>query len=218
MTEPKKGGINLGSAISAMGGVWAILPDALKSAVAAISGDVAGELRARVGDQMHKAQPAGGAIAVLPIHGVITQRESWLTMLFGGTGTDAFGAAFDEVANSTAVSAIVLDIDSPGGSVYGVAELAGKIHAARKPGRPIWAIANSLMASAAYWIGSAADKLFVTPSGEMGSIGAMSIHVDQSEALTEAGLKVTFVYAGEYKVEGNEAEPLGDEAHAEMQR
>jgi len=73
-------------------------------------------------------------------------------------------------------------------------------------------------ASAAYWIGSQATKFYVTPSGEVGSIGVWSMHVDYSRANEQDGIAVTFVSAGEHKVEGNPHEPLSDEARAEMQR
>ena len=87
--------------------------------------------------------------------------------------TEAFGAAFDRAAADSSIGAIVLNIDSPGGSVYGVEELADKIYKARGT-KPVYAVANSLAASAAYWIGSAASQLYVTPSGEVGSIGVLA--------------------------------------------
>jgi signal peptide peptidase SppA len=112
------------------------------------------------------------------------------------------------------VAQVLLDIDSPGGSVYGVQELAAEIAGARKP---VVAVANSLAASAAYWIGSAASEFHITPGGEVGSIGVWSAHQDISQALAEAGVKVTLISAGEFKVEGNPYEPLTADALAFMQ-
>ncbi|MGQ0589316.1 MAG: S49 family peptidase, partial [Sphingosinicella sp.] len=116
-----------------------------------------------------------------------------------------------------AVTAIVLEIDSPGGSVYGVEEFANEVFAARARKR-IVAHANALAASAAYWIAAQAEQFSVTPSGEVGSIGVVAVHVDYSEALKAEGIKITYVHAGEFKVEGNPAEPLNDAAQAFIQQ
>ena len=87
-------------------------------------------------------------------------------------------------------------------SVYGVAELADQIQSARAS-KPVVAIANSLAASAAYWIGCAAGEFYVTPGGEVGSIGVWQAHFDYSQAIASEGVKPTLISAGKYKVEGN---------------
>jgi signal peptide peptidase SppA len=114
------------------------------------------------------------------------------------------------------VGQILIDIDSPGGSVYGVVELADEIQSARSQKR-IVAVANSLAASAAYWIGCSASEFYVTPGGEVGSIGVWQAHQDYSQALDEAGVKTTLISAGKFKVEGNPYSPLNDEAQSFMQ-
>ena len=114
------------------------------------------------------------------------------------------------------VSQILIDIDSPGGSVYGVAELADEIISARAQ-KPVIAIANSLAASAAYWIGACASEFYVTPGGEVGSIGVWQAHQDYSKAMDEAGVKTTLISAGKFKVEGNPYTPLDEDAQAFMQ-
>jgi len=151
---------------------------------------------------------------VLPIVGVIAQRAGdW----YGDTWTDRLAERFDELVGSEKVAGIVLDVDSPGGIVSGTPELAEHIFAARGT-KPIVAVANSFMASAAYWIGSAADQVVITPSAEAGSIGVFSAHVDVSAALEQEGIKVSFVHAGKFKVEGNPYQPLAQDARDEMQR
>lgn len=158
------------------------------------------------------AQPV--TIGVLPIVGVIAQRAGdW----YGDTSTDRLGERFDELVASDKVDAIVLDVDSPGGIVSGTPELAAKVFAARGV-KPITAVVNSDMASAAYWIGSAAGDVAITPSGMAGSIGVLMLHTDWSKALEEAGIRPTYVFAGQYKVEGNSYEPLAQEARDEFQR
>jgi signal peptide peptidase SppA len=118
--------------------------------------------------------------------------------------------------NDARIGAIVFDVNSPGGSVTGVDELSKMIYDARGS-KPIVAVANHLMASAAYWIGTAADELVVTPSGEVGSIGVFAAHQDVSAAMEKEGVKTTLISAGKYKTEGNPFEPLTDEAHASIQ-
>lgn len=149
---------------------------------------------------------SAGSIGVLPLLGVITQRDG-----FWGTSTEAYGQAFDDLMQNDRIGAVVLEIDSPGGSVYGVAELAEKIRSARGQGKPIVAVANSLAASAAYWIGSQADKFIVTPGGEAGSIGVFSVHLDPTKMLDEMGIEVTVTKVPEFKAEGY-LEPLSEAA------
>lgn len=158
--------------------------------------------------------PAEVVIGVLPIVGVIAQRVGdW----YGDTYTDRLAERFDELVGSEKVAAVVLDFDTPGGIVSGTPEFAERIFQARAT-KPIVTVANSFMASAGYWTGAAAGEVVMTPSAEAGSIGVFSAHVDFSKAFEDAGVKVTYVHAGKYKVEGNPHEPLGQEARDEMQR
>jgi len=155
---------------------------------------------------------ASGTVAVVPIRGVIYQRRNWMGDVF----TEELSAMIGGLVRNETIGAIVLDVDSPGGTVSGTPELAEEIRGHRGA-KPIYSLSNPEMASAAYWIGSAADKTFVTPSGEVGSVGVWTVHVDMSKMLEEAGLKVTAISAGKYKLEGNPWEPLGDEAREAIQ-
>jgi ClpP class serine protease len=83
--------------------------------------------------------------------------------------------------------------------------------AARKK-KTVIGIVNPLCASAGYWIGASARRLIGVPSADIGSIGVFMCHYDCSAMLADAGIKPTFIFAGEYKVEGNSMEPLGEEA------
>jgi signal peptide peptidase SppA len=164
-------------------------------------------------------QSTGGAgIAVLPLYGIVTQRANMVDDVSGPgvTSTQMFGAALRQALADDSVGQILIDIDSPGGSVYGEAELADQIQSARAS-KPVVAIANSLAASAAYWIGCAAGEFYVTPGGEVGSIGVWQAHFDYSQAIAAEGVTPTLISAGKYKVEGNPYEPLNDEARGFMQ-
>jgi signal peptide peptidase SppA len=164
------------------------------------------------------AANAGSGIAVLPLYGVVTQRGNMIDDISGpgSTSTQQFTSALRQVLADDTVGQILIDIDSPGGSVYGVAELASEIIKARAQ-KPVVAVANSLAASAAYWIGCSASEFYVTPGGEVGSIGVWQAHFDYSKALEEEGVKPTLISAGKFKVEGNPYVPLDPEAQAFMQ-
>ena len=161
-------------------------------------------------------QARGGAIAVLPLYGVISQRAGMMQEMSGGTSCEAFCAQIRHLAADPGIVAIVVDVDSPGGSVFGVPEAAQAIFEARSA-KPIVAVSNSLNASAAYWLTSQAHEIVASPSSETGSIGVYMAHCDESEAHAKAGERYTLVSAGKYKVEGNPFEPLSEEALAEMQ-
>jgi signal peptide peptidase SppA len=160
-----------------------------------------------------------GATAVLPLYGFIEQRRSWLMDFFGGTSTQEFGAAVDAAVADPAVSRLVFDVDSPGGSVYGLEELAAKVRAAREV-KPIIAVANSLMASAAYYIGSAASKVYAAPGSEIGWVGTLAVHFDESRAIEAAGMTPTIFVseASPRKAEASGLQPLTDAAREEIQR
>lgn len=202
---------------------WAILPRtlatirefvAVRSAGARFTAD---EIQARIGAKPARrdAQRAG-TVAVIPVYGVITPKADLMTDMSGGTSVDRLRGAFLNAVEDPNVSAVVLDVDSPGGQVDLVPELAADIRGARGT-KPILAVANTLAASAAYWVAAQADELFVTPSGEVGSIGVFAAHDDISGMLEKAGVKTTLVSAGKFKTEGNPFEPLSDEARAAIQ-
>ncbi len=210
---------------------WALMPERLQAMAGVLTRWSAGEpptdeamfqiQSERVLRDTRKqmaAANAGSGIAVLPLYGVVTQRGNMVDDISGpgSTSTQQFTSALRQVLADDTVGQILIDIDSPGGSVYGVAELASEIVKARAQ-KPVVAVANSLAASAAYWIGCAASEFYVTPGGEVGSIGVWQAHFDYSKALEEEGVKTTLVSAGKFKVEGNPYVPLDPQAQAFMQ-
>jgi signal peptide peptidase SppA len=162
------------------------------------------------------AQASVDGIAVLPFYGVVTQRPVTQVSGPGTVSTQAFGAMLRAAVEAPGVGGIVIDMNSPGGSAFGVSELADAMRAAEAR-KPIYVVANSLAASAAYWIASQASQVFAAPGALTGSIGVYTAHEDVSKALDTKGVKVTLVSAGKYKTEGNSFEPLSDEARAHMQ-
>ncbi len=210
---------------------WAILPDRLEVMRAVLHRWESGvrlsaaEIRAAVGDAPQVAaerqQRAGqqpGAVAVIPVYGLLAPRIHMVQDVSGegATSYERIAHNFRKALAAPEIGAIVFDIDSPGGSASMIQELADEIHAARGR-KKIVAVANSLAASGAYWLATAAEELVVTPSGEVGSIGIYGAHEDHSAELAAAGIKVTLISAGKFKTEGNPYQPLTEEALAEFQ-
>lgn len=162
------------------------------------------------------ARKSVGSVAVIPLAGFLAQKPSLFSMLFGGTSVQAFAREVVSALSDSSVGAVVLDVDSPGGEVFGVPEAAAAIRAARGT-KPLLAVANPIAASAAYWLAAQVDEVVVTASGLAGSIGVFAVHVDESKALEQAGLGVTLVSYGRRKTEGNAAQPLTEEALAGLQ-
>jgi len=160
------------------------------------------------------------SIGVVPVQGFLAQkgpRDVFEAIFRGGSSMERIGEAVRQLAADGAVSAIVLDIDSPGGTVAGTPELADVIFAARQA-KPVVAVANSLAASAAYWIGSQASEIVVAPSSQVGSIGVFAIHEDITKMADQMGVKITAISAGKHKLLGAPFEPLTDETTAIIQK
>lgn len=158
-------------------------------------------------------QPKGGAVAVIPVYGVIAPRANAMTDISGGTSFGELGQQLAAAVDDPKVSTIVLDVDSPGGSVAGATEFAAQVRAARAK-KPVIAQAQYKMGSAAYWLAASATKIHAAPSALVGSIGVYTIHDEISKALAQEGVTRTYISAGKHKVVGNEVTPLTDEALA----
>lgn len=204
---------------------WAILPAKLATihSLLAFQAD-GGKLTA---EEVKAVMEAGGpaasrrqsqqGVAVLPLVGTIVPRGNMFSESSGAVSVQRFTNAFRQAMADPDVGHIIIDVDSPGGQVGGVAELADEIYQARGV-KPVTAVANHLMASAAYWIGAAAEELVMTPSAQVGSIGVFAIHEDYSQALEKEGISVSLISAGAFKTEGNPYQPLDDEARLAMQK
>lgn len=159
---------------------------------------------------------APGGVAVVALHGVMAQRRLPGASTGGGVSSEQVGREIDRAAADPNVKAIILHVDSPGGSVAGTRELASRVSAARAV-KPVIAQIDSLAASAAYWVASQATEVVSTPGGVAGSIGVIAVHEDISGMLEQRGVKNTIVSAGKYKAEGHPFGPLDDEARAHFQ-
>ncbi len=152
---------------------------------------------------------------VIPVSGVLLKDFPY-TLKGIVTGYEYIGAALSRGLADPEVGRIVLDIDSPGGLVGGLFDLADRVYYARSE-KPIVAVANEHAYSAAYAIASAASEITVARTGGVGSVGVVVTHVDVSKALENEGVRVTFVHAGKRKVDGNPYQALSERARNSIQ-
>ena len=155
-------------------------------------------------------------IAIAKIYGILTKKMNLMTEFSEGTLTQELSNTLIELGNDKKVDAIVLDCDSPGGTVDGTADLADIVANITKI-KPIIAYVNGQMTSAAYWICSPADVIVINQTSVAGSIGVNAQHYDYSEMDKKLGITRTFTYKGRKKGLGNDAEPLSQEGKNELQ-
>jgi signal peptide peptidase SppA len=160
------------------------------------------------------ATPDG--IAVIPIHGSLVKRSLGMEAASGLTSYGEIAAMLDSALADHQVSGILLDIDSPGGEASGSFELARRVREVAAV-KPVWAVANDAAYSAAYAIAASAQRLFVTQTGGVGSIGVIALHVDQSVKDAKDGYRFTAITAGAHKNDYSPHEPLSDVAKTELQ-
>lgn len=205
---------------------WAIKEDTLTAMAEILDRHIKGEsLSKEAIEALKKKDNRTGAeyevlngVAMIPVYGVISKRASMIHDVSEGSGTstEAIKKNLRAALADKDVTMIALDIDSPGGSVDGVPELSDFIFESRKK-KKIYAFADGQMDSAAYWIGSAAEKIFATKSSEVGSIGVYSVVNDYSVLQHNRGVKTEVIKAGKHKAAGHPAKPLTEDDRAIIQ-
>lgn len=200
---------------------WAIEPAMLPILAEILARHVAGvdseaEIAAALVNRANLPQPRAGSIAIIPIYGVIAPRLNAMSQMSGGTSFEALTSQLRAAVADKSISTIVLDVNSPGGSVAGSPEFASEVMKLRTK-KPIVAQAQYTMGSAAYYLGAAATEIVAAPSARVGSIGVYAMHNDLSAAMEKLGVKRRYISAGAGKIDGNDAEPLSTDAEARLQ-
>lgn len=197
------------------GAYWLITQDALENINALIESRMFGVAVEPQRTESAAAPSAPSSTAIIPIQGVIGKRLSLMEMMCGGADIGAIEAAFDAANNDPAISRMVLHVDSPGGTVTGVPELAAKMYREKK--KPLIAISDTLMASAAYYLASAADEIVVTPTANIGSIGVVAqVRETLNTNSADGRTRLRIFRSGADKMVGADA-PLTDEQAAMFQ-
>lgn len=198
---------------------WAITPEALSSLDAMLASSSSGKdtepravVSASQGDGPLLYTVRDG-VAVISISGTIYRygEPEW-----GLAGHDTIKAAVTLALQDSGVSALLLSFCSPGGVASGVPELATWL--ASQTAKPVYAYADGLCASAAYYLASATGRVYAPASATVGSIGVISRHYDWSGYLEKCGVHVTHLTGGRWKAAGNDAEPLTDAVKAYLQQ
>ncbi len=148
--------------------------------------------------------------AIIPIHGILTKKPGAFDEMLGMTSYEQIEEQIKQALADSSIETIMLEIDSPGGEVNGIFDLADFIYESRAKKRII-AIANDDAYSAAYAIASSAEKIFLTRTSGVGSIGVIASHIDQSEFDEKCGIKYTTIFAGRRKNDLNPHEPINSE-------
>ncbi|WP_018124956.1 S49 family peptidase [Desulfovibrio oxyclinae] len=204
--------------------VWAIAPDKLEQIAdltAALmegretGGDIFANLAGESGEA-GKAYRVQDGVAVIPVSGVIARRLNMFQSISGGCSTELIAKHVQAARSDDDVRAILLDIDSPGGGVFGLTALAEAIRETAQD-KPVVSWSGGLMCSAAYWTGTAGTETWCAPDAEVGSLGVACVHYDRSAGDEKAGVKRTVLSAGRYKRIASDEKPLSEEGREYLQ-
>jgi signal peptide peptidase SppA len=215
------------SVINVINAPWAIIPEKLIAIQDVVASHISGEkidiaaIEARIGKPLLNDQQGGyinnGGVAVIPISGVIGKKFNMMSQISGGASTQLIERDIKAALSDPEINSILLHIDSPGGTVDGTQTLADVVAMAGSV-KPVVSFADGLMASAAYWIGSAASEIVASSTtSQIGSIGVVTSHTDISKAEQQAGYKTTVISAGKYKSITSQHAPLSKDGAALLQ-
>jgi signal peptide peptidase SppA len=204
---------------------WAIMQDHLEAICEIFERHVSMDsetLEARIIEVLAKSGVGGGqgqrlgfgeyeivnGVAVLPLMGPIFPRSNMMTRMSGATSLEDFNAKFTDALSNKDVCSILIQSDSPGGSVSGLNEMASKVFAARNQSKPIVSVADGMMASAAYLLGSQCMECYCTEGAAVGSIGVVAVLEDNSRQKENLGIRSHVFRTGPLKCIG--AGPITD--------
>lgn len=207
---------------------WAIVPEKLREIQSIYMTHLRGEkidikaIEAKIGQPLNnerKNYDVINGVAILPIEGVVAKKMNLFTRISGGVSSQILANDFREIMdpNRKDIKAVILNIDSPGGAVDGTQELS-RLIASYRGKKPIVSFSDGMMASAAYWVGAAADQIYISGDNvEVGSIGVVTQHIDVSGWESKNGIKTTEITAGKYKRIASEYAPLSESGREYIQ-
>lgn len=214
-----------------LGRLWAGTEDSLLDLVqrlSQITPEVVAMIEARRADEPTDGQDSGpplsrlivkaGTTGIVRIYGSLVEGddEFWNEWM-GVTGYGEIRNAVLQLAMDPEITSIMLDVNSGGGQVTGMSEVADIIAAVNAEIKPVTAFTGGQMCSAAYYTGCAADHITASTMADVGSIGVLIVHRSIARAMTEAGIDVNVIRAGEFKALANPYEQLSDKARKTLQ-
>lgn len=158
-----------------------------------------------------------GNVGVISIAGSLVPGDPWYARYAGMTGYGEIRAALVEAANNPEIGAILLDINSGGGAVSGVSDVADLISNIDANVKPVHTFSDGMLASAAYWLGSSARDIAIGQVAEAGSIGVLMVHKEITKMLEAQGITTKVIRSGEYKALGSPMEKLSAKAEEVIQ-
>lgn len=204
---------------------WAIMPEKLLELQAIYAVHFRGEkidiaaVEASLGrplaNEQQEYQVRDGGIAVLNIAGVMANKANMFTRVSGGASAQMLTQQISSMRADPRVRGVVLDFDTPGGSVFGIPAMAAEIRSLASE-KPTVSVSTGMMASAGYWTGSAANAVYV--SGETDYVGSIGVVATHSYNPRETGPKTTEITAGKYKRMASDNAPLTKEGQAYIQQ
>ena len=182
---------------------WSITPEALAQLLhrAGPPPQVEAALRDRAADDLSLPFIVRDGVAIIRIAGPLLKSDDWLTKWLGGTSYVSVQRAIGEALGRSSVKTILLQVDSPGGSVDGLAELGDAVRAARRV-KPVIAQVAGMAASAAYYVAAQASQVFAGRMDLVGSIGTVLSLYDYSRQFEKLGIEPVILATGEYKAAG----------------
>lgn len=180
---------------------------------ASVITDDLGERARRNGSRLYRVRDG---VAVIEVTGTLVHRGDWIGESSGVTSYEGITAQVVAAGADPGVRGIALELDTFGGEVAGAFDLGDAIRAARGQ-KPVWAFVAESALSAGYVLASQATRIVLPRTGEVGSIGVLTIHADYSQRLADEGVAVTLIHAGAHKVDGNPYEALPEDVRDDIQ-
>lgn len=202
---------------------WCITPGAYHAILTALDNHAQGftisaEERAAIQDKQKQStlSISSNGVAVMSISGIIGKRLDWMDTACGGVDVNAIVGTAQQLASDPAVSTIIMDWNSPGGTVTGVPEAYDALKAVGSK-KLLISYTDTQQCSAAQWLASAARSQYAAASACVASVGVYNLILDRSKQLADDGVKVEAISAGKHKLMGASFQPLSDEHRAMLQ-
>lgn len=203
---------------------WAIREDALDAMINIMNrGDVNVDALSALADKMPKFRETDegsylqvrGNVAIINVRGPCFRYASFMTMFCGATSYEEIALQLEAARADTAIEAIIMVFDTPGGEVTGCGELAAKIRAICSE-KPVIAYIDGDCCSAGYWQAAACDHIVVNASGVVGCLGVIGVFTDKRDAEKAQGLKKYELIST--LTPNKRADPATDEGRAQLMR
>jgi signal peptide peptidase SppA len=204
---------------------WVITGEKLSAIMDALDARIAGDFKAMDYDaperdneraEYREFQIGGKTVAVIPVHGILGKHLSSMETACGGCSLDTLQNQLQAAGSSPRINQILLDVNSPGGTVTGTPETAAMIREARAA-KPVWAFTDSEACSGGMWLASQCDRVYATESATLGSVGVRMVLLDYTRKLEEEGVKVNAISSGKYKLLGAPFRALSEEERDMLQ-